>query len=417
MTQHKDSGARSVPTEQVPMDFKEDGAADPYENYAEMRRECPVARVRKRDGLRPFLITRYADAKAALLDPRLSKDPQNARDELRAAGLEKVYLEGEATLADNMLFIDPPDHTRLRRLVAGKFTARRTAELGPRIQEITDELIDAMVPAGRADFIADFAVRLPVLVIAELLGLPAEDREMFRLWSQEALRPQHDVHQAALWALSLYVTEIVAHKRIEPGDDLISAMIEGRDGDLLTESELLGSIRLLIIAGHETTVNLLGNGMLALLRDPAQADLLRERPELIPGAVEEFLRFDSPVERATARYAAEDVRIAETFIPRGSVVYAALGSANRDSEEFPEADRMDVTRAPSGHLAFGHGLHFCLGAPLARLETRIAFETLLRRLPKIELDAPEESLIYQQSVVMRGLTELPIRFQAAESTS
>ena len=415
MTQQADDGVQAVPVERVAMDFKEDAAADVYEHYAAMRRGCPVSRVEKGSGLRPFLITRYADAKAALLDPRLSKNAEHGRQELVAAGLGPTYIDGGKHLADNMLMSDPPDHTRLRRLVAGQFTARRSAALAPRIQEITDGLIGAFAPTGRAEFMAEFAVQLPALVIAELLGVPEADREGFRLRSEGALLPSHDPRQSvALRGLAQYVAELVALKRAEPGEDLISAMIEGRGEERLTEAELLGSIRLLIIAGHETTVNLLGNGMLALLLDPEQADLLRKRSELIPGAVEEFLRYDSPVERATLRVASQDVQIGETLIPRGSAVYVALGSANRDSAEFPEAERMDVTRAPSGHLAFGHGLHFCIGAPLARLEARIAFETLLRRLPSIELDASVESLVYQSSTIMRGLTRLPIRFQTIE---
>jgi len=348
-TEYSGAGMRIAAAERFEADFKEDAGADPHEHYAAMRGGCPVVRVRKGNGLRPFLITRYADAKAALLDPRLSKNPEYGREEIVAAGLAEVFLEGAAALADNMLVADPPDHTRLRKLVAGQFTTRRSAELGPRVQQITDELIDAIAPVGRADFMADFAVQLPALVIAELLGVPDSDRDRFRLWSQESLLPQQDPRQlAGLSALARYVAEIVERKRAAPGEDLISAMIESRGEDRLTERELVSSIRLLIIAGHETTVNLLGNGMLALLRDPAQADLLRERPELVPGAVEEFLRYESPVERATARFASQDVRIGETLIPRGSMVYVA-----------------------------------------------------------------PEDLTYQQSVLMRGLTRLPIRFQAA----
>lgn len=204
---------------------------------------------------------------------------------------------------------------------------------------------------------------------------------------------------------------MIARKRAEPGEDIISSLINDEGGDRLTEVELAGCIRLLIIAGLETTVNLLGNGLLALLRDPAQLGALRERPELVPGAVEEFLRYDGPLERATPRFAAEDVRIGDTLIPQGSFVVVALGSANRDEAEFPHGDRLDVTRAPRGHLAFGNGLHFCLGAPLARLESRIAFETLLRRLPDLELAVAPEELAYQPSTIMRGLKALPIRFR------
>ena len=401
---------------QVQADFKEDGSIDPYPHYARRREQCPVGRVAKTGGLRPFLITRYEDVKAALNDPRLLKDPRYGEAELVAAGLGPVYFGTDGLLLGSMLGSDPPDHTRLRALVAGQFTNHRTMALAPRIQELTDTLIDAFAPAGRAEFMDAFAVPLPALVIAELLGVPGTDRERFRRWSQESLLPAHDPRRSVgTKALNGYVAEIVELKRSAPGDDMISALITGQGEDRLSAEEVLGSVQLLIIAGHETTANLLGNGLLALLRDPDQLALLRDRPELIPGAVEEFLRYDGPVERATIRFAAADLRIGATDIPRGSIVYMALASADRDEAEFPGADRLDVCRAPRGHLAFGHGRHFCLGAPLARLEAKIAFETLLRRLPGLELDAPPEELAHNTSVIMRGLTALPIRFPAQDS--
>jgi cytochrome P450 len=398
---------------QVEADFKEDGSIDPYPHYARMREQCPVGRVAKTGGLRPFLITRYEDVKAALNAPQLLKDPRHGEAELVAAGLGPVYFGTGGLLSGSVLGSDPPDHTRLRALVAGQFTNHRTTALAPRIQEITDTLINAFAPNGRAEFMDAFAVPLPALVIAELLGVPGADRERFRRWSQESLLPAHDPRRgAAAQALGGYVTEMVELKRADPGADLISALITGQGEDRLSADEVRGNVQLLIIAGHETTANLLGNGLLALLRDPDQLALLRDRPELIPGAVEEFLRYDGPVERATIRFAAEDLRIGATDIPRGSVVYVALASADRDEAEFPEADRLDVRRAPRGHLAFGYGRHFCLGAPLARLEAKIAFETLLRRLPGLELDTAPEDLDHHPSVIMRGLTALPIRFPA-----
>jgi cytochrome P450 len=397
---------------EVEPDFKEDPSVDPYPEYARLRQTCPVPRLAKASGLQPFLVTRYQDAKEALTDPRLAKDPRHGEAELTAAGLAHVYIGDGSTLTNNMLSADPPDHSRLRKLVAGQFTVRRTMALAPRIQEIVDELVDVFAPTGRAEFIGAFAEQLPALVIAELLGVPAADRDTFRDLAQNSLRPSTDPRQRiALEGLARYVVETVAHKRDQPGEDLISGLIADRGGDRLTEAELLGSIRLLVIAGHETTVNLLGNGLLALLRHPDQLAVLREQPDLIPGAVEELLRYDGPVERATTRFAAEDVQIGATLVPRGSSVYVALGSADRDEDEFPGGDRLDVTRAPRGHLAFGHGLHFCLGAPLARLEARIAFETLLRRLPDLELAAPPEDLEHHLSVIMRGVTTLPIRFR------
>ena len=408
-TQNADAGAMAWPAP----DFKDTPDVDPYPHYQRLRATCPVVRVTKDTGLRPFLITAYQDAKAALADPRLVKDPRVGAEALIAAGVAQVYLGGGPTLTDNMLTVDPPDHGRLRRLVSDQFTVRRTAALEPRIQELTDALIDAFPADGRAEFMDAFANHLPALVIAELLGVPAEDRELFRTWSEQSLLSPRDPRQrSGAIALNDYVVDLVAGKRTDPdGEDLISALITGASEDRLTEDELVGSIKLMIIAGHDTTVNLLGNGLLALLGAPDQLDLLRARPELIPDAVEELLRFDSPLERATVRFAADDLQIGGTPIPRGSAVYVVLGSANRDETEYERPDRLDVTRAPRGHLAFGHSLHYCIGAPLARLEGRIAFTTLLARLPEIELDTEPELLTHRPNTIMRGLTALPIRYR------
>jgi len=392
-------------------DFKEDPRIDPYPEYARMRGRCPVSQVVRSNGMRPYLITRYEDAKAALADPRLSKNPYVGRQALEEGGLGPVYFQGRAGLAHNMLSADPPDHTRLRRLVSAQFTPRRTAQLAPRVQQIADELVAAFARNGEAELIHDFANQLPALVIAELLGVPGEDRERFRSWSQDSLLPaQHPRQLPAMNALNEYLAAAVERKRVEPGENLLSALITGEDTDQLTEQEVVGSAVLLLVAGHETTVNLIGNGLLALLTHPEQLDLLREKPELIPNAIEEFLRFDGPVERATLRFAAEEVEIGDTVIPEGEIVSVVLNSANRDDGAFGDPDRLDVTRSPRGHLAFGHGIHFCLGAPLARLEGRIAFETLLRRLPGLELAAPPEQLKYRVSTIMRGLEALPVRF-------
>lgn len=391
-------------------DFKEQPGADPHAEYARLRAECPVARVRKASGLQPFLITRYEDARAALADARLAKNPHRAEQQLTAAGLAPLYLTRDtSSMVNHMLSADPPDHTRLRRLVAAAFTARRTAELRPRIQEIADELIDAFDGADEIEFMSAFANRLPSLVIAELLGVPTEDHERFRAWAQDNLLPQKAPGQAeSVAALNGYLAAQIERKRLDPGDDLLSALISDQGADRLSDAELLGTAWLLLIAGHETTVNLIGNGMLALLRNPDQLARLRAEPELLPGAIEEFLRYDGPVERATLRFASEDVEYAGTGIPAGSPVIVGLSSANRDAAVYDEPDRLDVTRSPRAHLAFGHGLHFCLGAPLARLEARVAFETLLRRLPRLELAVPETELTYRVNTLMRGLTTLPV---------
>jgi cytochrome P450 len=392
-------------------DFKEDPAICPYPQYALMREQCPVPRVRRATGLAPYLVTRYQDAKSALADPRLAKDPMVGLRALEEAGIAHVYLGSGLHIGNNMLTSDPPDHTRLRRLLTAEFTPRRVAELRPRITEYAESLVDGFAQRGRADLMAAFANQLPAMVIADLLGVPASDRENFRAWAAGSLLPQHDPRQrTAVTSMGVYLAEAIERKRAEPGEDLLSALIADRDEDRLSESELLGAAILLMIAGHETTVNLIGNGVLALLNHPDQLDLLRRDPGLIPEAVEELLRYDGPVERATTRYCAEDMEIAGTLIPAGSVVFVALGSADRDPEAFPDPDRLDVRRNPRGHLGFGHGIHFCLGASLARLEGQIAFETLLRRLPGLALAVPAEQLSYRSSTIMHGLEELPVTF-------
>jgi cytochrome P450 len=405
----------SMSHQAVEPDFKEDPQVCPYQEYARLREECPVPRVRRAIGLEPFLVTRYQDAKDALADPRLSKNAEVAREALEAAGLAHVYLTAGQGLAFNMLTSDPPSHTRQRRMLAAEFTPRRITMLRPRVQELADQLVDDLLGAAkegrRADLIGSFASQLPALVIAELLGVPSEDREQFRTWADHTMRPAQDPAQrSGLLALNEYLARQIELKRAAPGEDLISALIQNRDEDRLDDDELLGATVLLLVAGHETTVNLIGNGMLALLQHPDQLALLRERPELIPGAIDEFLRYDGPVERATARYAAQDMEIAGTRIPAGSVVMVALSSADRDESAFAEPDRLDVTRSARGHLAFGHGIHFCLGATLAKMEGEIAFETLLRRLPDLALAVPAKELRYRPSTIMRGLESLPVTF-------
>ncbi len=392
-------------------DFKDDPSAEPHAAYAELRARCPVLQLRQASGMRPYLITRHEDARVALADPRLSKDLRVGERALREAGLGHIYFQGRESLSHHMLAADPPDHTRLRKVVSAEFTPRRVAQLEPHIRQITEELIAAFQGAGRTDLMTSFANQLPALVIAELLGVPAQDRDAFRAWSQDTLRPPQDPEQrVAHHLLTEYLVRELGRKRARPGDDLISALLSSEDEERLDEREVLSTAFLLLLAGHETTVNLIGNGTLALLTHPEQHALLRERPELIPEAVEELLRYDSPVDRATLRFAAEDLRIADVTIPEGSIVYVALSSANRDGAAFEDPDALDVTRAPRGHLAFGHGPHFCLGAPLARLEARIAFETLLGRLPDLRLAVPAGQLKYHPSTIMRALESLPVAF-------
>jgi len=397
-------------------DFIDDHSTDPHREYARLRAECPVAHLVNKGGMHVHVVSRYDDAKAALADPRLVKDPRAGLRRLQEAGLANGSAQGP--LFQHMLAADPPEHTRLRRLVAATFTARRTQRLRPRIQQITDELIDGFAGKGEADFVRDFGDVLPTFVIAELLGIPVLDRDRFHHWARQIMRPPGDPRRGDVEErFARYLDEQIARKRARPGDDLVSALISVQAEDRLTEAELRGTLFLLLVAGYETTTNLLGNGMLALLRNPDQYALLRERPDLMPNAVEEFLRYEAPVARASLRFAAEDLEIAGTAIPQGEIVLVALLSANRDEQLLPDGDRLDITRTPhapgtNSHMAFGHGIHYCLGAPLARLEAQIAFETLLRRVPDIELAVPFETITYRPASLMRGLESLPIRFSS-----
>jgi cytochrome P450 len=347
-------------------------------------------------------VTRYEDVRAAFTDPRLAKDwrytlPAGERDAAPGSPM--------------MIMLDPPDHTRLRKLVSRSFTARRMAGLRPRVEQIATALADDLPTHGAVDLMERYAFPLPVQVICELLGVPARDRDDFSAWSATMVddSPQADKH-AASDKLGGYLAELVARKRTEPDDALLSALVEvsDDDGDRLSEQELVAMAMLLLIAGHETTVNLIGNGVLGLLTHPEQQDILRARPELLGGAVEEFLRWESPVANAPVRFTTEDVEIAGTTIPAGAVVMLGLAAANRDPDRFPGAERLDVTRDASGHVAFGHGLHFCLGAQLARIEGEVAIGVLLDRHPRLRLGVDATELVHRRSTLIRGLTTLPV---------
>jgi cytochrome P450 len=379
---------------------------DPYAVYAELRAAGPVHPIDFPPGAAAFLVVDHEHGRAALSDPRLSKD----------TAYSAVPVNAELFFGGTMLGMDPPDHTRMRGLVAKAFTTRRVERLRPRVQEIADGLLDGIAARGEADLIEDFAVPLPIQVICELLGVPARDRARFREWTAVLTVPAltaeaRERRREAARAFNGYLLDVIAERRARPEDDLVSALITARDGDAaLTEAQMLGTVALLLIAGHETTVNLIGNGVLALLRAPGQLELLRARPDLLPSAVEELLRFDGPVERASQRIALEDMEIAGTAIPKGAWVHVSLGAADRDPAVFESPDRLEVTRAPQGHVAFGHGPHFCLGAPLARLEGRIAIGGLLDRFPELALAVPAAELRHHRTgSIVRGLVSLPVR--------
>jgi cytochrome P450 len=379
---------------------------DPYPAYAALRADEPVRRLRP-DG-RAWLLSRYADVRAALADPRLSKD-------WRYTLPPEQRAEMPATPIPMMILMDPPDHTRLRKLVSRTFTLRRMEGLRPRVAQIAEELLDALPASGRVDIMAEYAFPLPVFVICELLGVPAEDRDEFAGWSNTMTdESTQDESHAASMKLHEYLSRLIDHKRTNPDDALLTGLIQvAEDGDRLTEPELVAMAMMLLIAGHETTVNLIGNGLLALLTHPDQLSLLRQRPDLMPAAVEEFLRWESPVHSTPERYAAEDVEYSGVTIPAGSVVTLSLAAANRDPERFPDADELRIDRDAGGHVAFGHGLHHCLGAQLARIEGQVAIGMLLQRRPGLSLAVRPEELVHRRSRLVRGLVELPVELGPA----
>ena len=380
---------------------------DPYPYYAKLRAQGPVHRARIPEVQEMWLVVGYEAVRSALTDPRLTKD-------LRNSGLYDAGA-GDSPLFTHMLDSDPPHHTRLRKLVAREFTSRRVEALRPRVQQITDELLDAMLaaPDGRADLVEALAFPLPMTVICELIGVPDIDREDFRAWSNELVAPTApEATLAATEAMTAYLVRLIEDKRQEPGEDLLSALIRtsDEDGDQLSRDELVGMAFLLLVAGHETTVSLLANGVRALLSHPDQLAALRADPSLLDNAVEEMLRYDGPVETSTFRFTSEPVEIGGTVIPARQPVLVVLASASRDPERFVAADDFDITREPRGHVAFGHGIHFCLGAPLARLEARIALRALLDRCPDLALDADPDALNWRTGMLIRGPEQLPIRW-------
>ena len=376
---------------------------DPLGFFARLRESRPVAPVIMPAYGRAWIVTRYADVRTVLTDPRLAKDvhrwPGGGRS--RPSEATGVYA--------HMLHADPPDHTRLRRVVQKAFTPRRAA-LRPRAEEIAAGLLDAMAaaPGDVTDLLAAFARPLPIAVLCELLAVPEADRA----WIAVAVaayddRAQHDRLERELAA---YFAELIAARRSEPGDDLVSALARDSGGaDGLTGNELVSTIFLLVMAGFDTTVNLIASGALALLTHPGEKARLRQDPSLLPAAVEELLRFTNPVNHANDRFTTEDVPIGDVVIPAGEWVLPAISSANRDPAQFPDPDRLDLGRDTSGHVAFGHGIHHCLGAPLARMEAEVALGALLARFPRISLAIPPSELRWRPVSLMNGLESLPVR--------
>ena len=392
-------------------DFK----ANPYPFYAQLREQAPVHRITLGDKRTAWLVTRYDDVLTVLKDDRFVKDKRSvmSRDQLAKEPWIPAILK---PIERNMLDSDAPDHTRLRGLVHRAFSPGLVENMRERIQRLTDELLDAIQPRGQMDLIRDYALPLPTTIIGEMLGVPVPDRHKFHRWSNtivSTVPTRWGMLMAipSLIAFLRYIRRLVRIRRADPQDDLVSALVLAREaGDQLSEDELLGMVSLLLIAGHETTVNLIGNGMLALMEHPAEMDRLRDEPALIKPAVEELLRYDGPLETATERYAREDVALGGVTIPRGEMVFAALASANRDERQFDQPDRLDLSREPNRHLAFGQGVHFCLGAPLARLEGQIAINSLLRRIPDMRLGVSPQALRRRPGLVLHGWKSVPVAF-------
>lgn len=389
--------------------------ASPHPFYAQLRAEAPVCRVRLPDRQEAWLVARYDDVQALLKDDRFAKDRRNARTQEQLAKQPWVPAFFRP-LERNMLDSDDPDHRRLRGLVHKAFTPKLIGQMRERIQAIADGLLDTLLAAGRADLIAGYALPIPTTIIAQMIGVPAGDRLRFHRWSEQIMLASASSLGAVralpgMVAFLRYIRALIRTRRADPQEDLLTALIQAEEaGDQLSEDELVAMVFLLLVAGHETTVNLIGNGALTLLRHPDQLERLRAEPGLIRPAIEELLRFESPVELATERYAREDVEIAGARIPRGALVFGAIASANRDETQFAEPDRLDIGREPNRHLSFGQGAHYCLGAPLARMEGQIAIDTLLRRAPELRLAVEPERLRWRRQMVLRGLTALPVRF-------
>jgi cytochrome P450 len=388
---------------------------NPFPAWEDLRTTEPLYRFPVTEGQYAWMVTRYEDAQAILKDQRFIKNRMTLLSEEEKDQIDRSSPTLKL-LSYNMLAADAPDHSRLRRLVSKTFTPRMIEGLRNRIQQITDDLLDQVQERGEMNLINDFAFPLPVTVICEMLGIPAEDRQQFRKWSNAILDQSgpFDANRQAppeVEEFTDYVRRLIATKSEHPDDGLVSQLVQVEEGgDRLSENELISMIFLLIVAGHETTVNLIASGTLALLQHPEQMRLLQNDPSLIVPAIEELLRYTAPVIIGTGRWASEDIEVHGTLIPKGEMVLVSLMGANTDPERFAAPADLDITREENEHIAFGKGIHFCLGAPLARLEGQIAISTLLRRLPDLHLQGDAQELKWRPGLILRGLQELPVAF-------
>ncbi|MBL1095976.1 cytochrome P450 family protein [Streptomyces coffeae] len=398
----------SVQEETIGTDFFD----DPHKYYRRWRKSGPVLRVRRPSGLPHWLITGYDEARAALADPRMRKNVTDLYEILRHASPDGRGAGASELLSSHMLNSDPPEHTRLRKLVGREFTGRRVAALRPRIEHITKDLLDQMDGQDEVDLIEGLAAPLPVMVICELLGVPFDDRENFQKWSKVLLDADPNVDMAAVsQQMSDYLAALLEAKRAAPGNDLLSGLVTaGEDGDQLSVDELIAMAFLLLVAGHETALHLIGNGVYMMLRDREAFEALRAHPDRIPAATEEVLRRFGPVGWATMRYTGEDVSVGGVDIPAGELVCISLDAANHDPAYNDEPPRLHQVEESPKHLAFGHGIHFCLGAPLGRLEANVAFTQLLERFGGLRLADPDFFPDWRIGF-MRGFGSLPVRLR------
>ncbi len=388
--------------------------ANPFPTYRQLRNVAPVHRAKLPDGRTAWLVSRYDDVNELLRDKRFVKSVANVPRQPGQAPIKEMWMPGFLQpLSKNMLDLDHGDHTRLRNLVQHLFTPKLVEQMRQQVEQVANQLIDKALRKGQMDLLADFALPLPVTIIATLLGVPEQDRMRFARWSNAFVNASSNFDMVlglpAMWQFTRYVRQIVAQRRAQPADDLITALVQAEQtGDRLSEDEVVAMIVLLLIAGYETTVTLISSGMWALIQHPVQLAALRDQPVLIKSAIEELLRFASPVAMATERYAQEEVTINGVIIPRGGLALAVLASANHDERRFEQPESLDLQRADNRHVAFGQGVHFCLGAPLARLEGQVAINLLLERLPNLRPAVNLDSLKWRKSLMIRSLQSLPV---------
>jgi cytochrome P450 len=405
--------APSPPAERLAEDFMQ----HPFELYARLRAEGPAREVVMPHGVKAWIVTRYDDVRALLTDPRMSKNGWRMNEMFSRHSVVPVADEEpdgpgfDDDLAAHMLNSDPPRHTRLRTLVSKAFTSGRMADLRPRIEQVTRELLDAMPADREVDLISSFAMQLPVTIIFDLLGVPREDRDKFGRWATRLVGAGHDPDEVAEASRQLidYANELIDAKRASPDDALVSALVRVTDeGDRLTQSELVAMIFLLVIPGSETPMNQLGNAVYHLLTHPAELAKLRADVSLMPAAVDELMRFDGAIGMATFRFTVADIPLGDVVIPAGEIVVLSLSSANRDGSRFRDPDRLDLNRRPRGGLGFGHGIHYCIGAPLARLTLEVALSGLLTRYPALRLAVDPGQVRWKSSTLVRGPVALPV---------